>query len=111
MNPRGRQKFTQGRFLHARPAEASQSGGAVGCRRRAAEGFQRRPLGFTCPEAVKDAALPQAQKQHTPTPSVHINPLSQHHQENPNGAVLPKGEQKRKQRLFAQPRKMVPRQA
>ena len=49
----------------------------------------------------------QAQQEHTPTPSVHINPLSQHHQENPNGALLPKGEQKRKQRLFAQPGKMV----
>ena len=83
----------------------------MGCRRRAAERFQRRPLGFTCPEAVKDAAVSPAQKRHTPTPSDHMNPLSQHHQENPNGAVLPEGEQKGKQRLFAQPREMVPRQA
>ena len=107
MNPRGRPKFTQGRFFHARPAEASQRGGALRCRHQAAERFQRRPLGFICREAVKDALVSQAQQEHTPTPSVHINPLSQHHQENPNGALLPKGEQKRKQRLFAQPGKMV----
>ena len=110
MNPRGRQKFTQGGFFHARPAEASQSGGVVRCRHQAAERFQR-PLSFTLREAVKDAVVSQAQKEHTPTPSVHITPLSQHHQENPNGALLPKGEQKRKQRLFAQPGKMAPREA
>lgn len=100
MNPQGRQKFTQGRFFHARPAEASQHGGALRCRHQAAERFQRRPLGFTRREAVKDALVSQAQQEHTSTPSVHINPLSQHHQENPNGALLPQGEQKTKAKAF-----------